>query len=685
MALPATLAWEIRSTGNSANGGAFAVGAVGSDYSMQSDPEVTYDGSTFALAASGAGSTLTCSGRPFVGNDTGNVINVVSGTNLTVGRYHIVSVASGTATLDRAVSTGVSSNGTGRLGGAAAAFSDISSAVVAGNTIWLQASGGYTLGASAYASGVAGTATTPVTLAGYTTERGDNGQATITAGDTTPTSILSITHAFWTVKNLILDAADIVETCLTLGGADCTAENITAKQWIETGIRATAANCYVQDCWATDGTGGGGMGSGQRAGFAATAAGALFERCATTSSVSNGFMVATGVVADVRHCAAWSLAADAGTGGHGMASAGTGAIRAGNCTFATLGGSGVYAAGSGGMADAIVQNCIIADWTRYAFESASSNYSSLAHFPRRFKNNALYDDGGLGVASSFPTTTSAVTLTESPFMAISTGDLDLNNAAGGGALCRLAGIPGTLLGLTLVSGGQDIGALQTSSGGTGHEEMASLWREWTGEFSTTRIPNTAMNRYLQSGLVELNRILGYAFADDTVALVAGTQEYTQPEGTVEVVFIEHGGKRLEKVDLEEWEGLGKEWRNLPASTPKQFAHYGNKLVLIPEPDAAAVAASSTITVRFLRSPRDINTYGPEGLEEPEWRTAVRWGAMEFAAAHPDSAAAQVRREAFLQMFQQAAAGAVEFYTRRRMSRGAASEVLGASGIKRGKS
>jgi hypothetical protein len=291
---------------------------------------------------------------------------------------------------------------------------------------------------------------------------------------------------------------------------------------------------------------------------------------------------------------------------------------------------------------------------------------------------------GLGRQLSFPVGTNEILLTVSPFRDLATGDLRLNNSDGGGALCRQAGVTDTLPWLSTVSVARDVGALQAVDGGTGHAEMISLWREWTGEFSTTRIPDTVVNRYLQSGAIELNRRIGYAFADDTITLVAGTQEYTQPTGTIEVVFIEHNGKRLEKVDLDELDGLGRDWRNQADSTPKAWAHYGNKIVLLPPPDAAAVTASSTLTVRFLRSPRDIGVYGPEGLEEAEWRTVVRWGVQEFAVAHPDSATAQVRSQGFREMFEQAAAGATEFYLRRRMSRGAGSEMLGASGVKRGR-
>lgn len=682
MALHANTVWEVRSTGNANNGGGFRSDAVGMDLSQQDSPEAVY---TDLVIGNPTTTELSSAARSFIAADIGNIVNITAGTDFTTGRYQIVSVASGVATVDRSVGVAGSTGGSGRLGGAVAAFSDISAIVIAGNVVWIRASGGYTLGASEYTTSAAGTATAPITINGYGTERGDDEQATITAGNTTPTSILNIAHAFWSVRNLYLNAAGIVETCLTLGGADGFAENVTAEQWIETGIRATAASCFIQDCQAFNGTGGAGMGSGQRAGFSATAAGCLFERCVTQTSVSNGFMVATGVVADVRDSVAYTLTQSSATGGHGITAAGTGSIRALNCTFADLEGSGVYALASGGMADAVVQNCLLANIDRYGFESGSSDYSDLTYFARRFKNNAFYSCTLGRQDANFPAGVDEVVLTASPFVDLATGDLDLNNTPGGGREARAAGRPGVLPGLALVAGGLDIGALQSVGGGTDHQAMLDLFREWAGEFSETRLPDSVVNRYLQSGLIELNRILGYSFTDDTITLVASTQEYDQPDGTVEIVFVEHNGKRLEKADLDEWERTGKEWRSLPAGTPKFWAHYGDQVVLIPKPDGAAVAAAATVTVRFLRSPRDVGTYGPEGLVAADFRTAVRFAVREFSAAHPDSAAAQLRASQFEQMFNQAAQGAIEYYIRRRLSLGAPSEIQGASGTRRGKS
>jgi hypothetical protein len=97
-----------------------------------------------------------------------------------------------------------------------------------------------------------------------------------------------------------------------------------------------------------------------------------------------------------------------------------------------------------------------------------------------------------------------------------------------------------------------------------------------------------------------------------------------------------------------------------------------------------VAAGSTLTVRYLRSPRDIATFGPEGLAKTDFQAIVFYAVYLWSTAHPDSATAQMRAAGFLEAFNRAVVNSAEFYVRRRFSRGAANEMLTASGVKRSK-
>ncbi len=104
------------------------------DYSMAAASRFTYTD----LTAAGAGSTFTSAGNPFGQQMVGNLLKVNSGTNVTAGTYAIASVSVVTATFDRACTTGVTSNGAGRVGGAKASIGAIGLLYVASNVAWVK-------------------------------------------------------------------------------------------------------------------------------------------------------------------------------------------------------------------------------------------------------------------------------------------------------------------------------------------------------------------------------------------------------------------------------------------------------------------------------------------------------------------------------------------------------------------
>ena len=103
MSLNANLVWEVdAATGNVINGGGFDAisGTPGTDYTYGVGQTVI----TYAdIGTDGATTTVMCSViRPFTAADVGNIINITSGTHATVGRYQILSVTGGKATVDQA-------------------------------------------------------------------------------------------------------------------------------------------------------------------------------------------------------------------------------------------------------------------------------------------------------------------------------------------------------------------------------------------------------------------------------------------------------------------------------------------------------------------------------------------------------------------------------------------------------
>lgn len=117
MAFNQLIAFEVdKATGNDANGGGFddTSGTPGTNYAWGAgQTTIAYTD----LATVGVSAVVTSVARAFIAADVGNVVNITAGTNFTTGRYQILSVSAGAATLDRNATTGVGAGGTGTLGG----------------------------------------------------------------------------------------------------------------------------------------------------------------------------------------------------------------------------------------------------------------------------------------------------------------------------------------------------------------------------------------------------------------------------------------------------------------------------------------------------------------------------------------------------------------------------------------
>ncbi|MHA2070135.1 MAG: hypothetical protein ACXABY_37690 [Candidatus Thorarchaeota archaeon] len=139
MAISALTQWECRTDGDQDNGGGFVDGASGTDYSQQAAAEASYTDLVLDTTT-----TMSSVARSFVAADVGNLIHVTGGTGFTLGRYEIVSVAAGVATLDRVAGSASSTGGTAELGGAIDYPNQFNDDAVSGNTLWIRA-GAYTI------------------------------------------------------------------------------------------------------------------------------------------------------------------------------------------------------------------------------------------------------------------------------------------------------------------------------------------------------------------------------------------------------------------------------------------------------------------------------------------------------------------------------------------------------------
>lgn len=158
MALNSTVVWRVRALGSASNGGGFdpAVSGAGTDYSDSDGQFVGFStaGGSAHATTSGVSATLSITNYTVNGNEVGNILQIRSGTNFTIGFYCIVSVNTGanTWTLDRNCCTAAASSMVGGMGGAFARINSLATAgsgplpsvtspLAAGHTIMVRGSG----------------------------------------------------------------------------------------------------------------------------------------------------------------------------------------------------------------------------------------------------------------------------------------------------------------------------------------------------------------------------------------------------------------------------------------------------------------------------------------------------------------------------------------------------------------
>ena len=466
MALSAALAWECRTTGSDNNGGAFNVLASGVDYSQQNSPQYALTG----VATSGAGATVLSASAASV--MVGNCGRVVSGTNFTAGTYEVVSVVVGVSiTFDRSVASGVGSAGVINIGGAVATVAAITGRWAAQNIGWVKGGTDYTVTATTtLASGLNDIGSiSPNQLTGYTTTRGDGGQATIKTS-TNNLALMTVAMCNVIISNFILDCnSTTTSTGLRITGANpergTRIVNTTAKNFTASGFSVEAGQ----------------------------ANGAVFFRCLATagsSAASGGFSYTSGVTGTFFDCLA------SGNSCHGFSFGGNNGsgtfvrcVAAGNKTGGTYHGFNLDAA----LGFALLLNCVAYDNSgdgiafTGSYESASlvnnilvSNGGYGVNFGTSqgwqapvFNYNAYYNNTS-GARNNLLAGANDVTLTGSPFTNGASGDFSLNNTAGAGAACRAAGFPGVFPGGS--TGYGDLGPIQhQDSGGSASYESVAIF------------------------------------------------------------------------------------------------------------------------------------------------------------------------------------------------------------------
>ncbi len=469
-AIPSLAVWEVRpATGNDNNGGCFIPGSSGTDWSQQNSPQYALTGVT----SSGAGNTVLSASA--AADMVGNCTHVISGTNFNTGFFEVQSVVVGvsitfsTNLTGQSITSGVGAAGVLNIGGAIAKlttglnqYSTGSPSSPCGPTFWFTGTDTETTSWNP-STGCGAANGTPFAVIGYGSSRGDGVRATWTTatnstpliilGNNSPTGFLfeniSFTNTAGTSSNVLNTTSGslvhgiMFQNCKMSGfttAIDATANQGVEQLWLQK-VEITASSshalnlvtsAWVLDSYIHDNTGNGMLVSG--------------------AAQTGMFVVKNSVFyKNLNHI-------------YNQNTQGLNAVS--HPVFTLINNDFSDATNDGFKNDASTQN------VGWVYNNIWYNNANLdieyVNNPPIFSvslNNAMS-----GSVSHWPGGIQVV-LTADPFNGRTTGDFTLNNAAGGGALCKSSGFPGNtgLYG----TGFATIGALQPSAGASSSSIGAS--------------------------------------------------------------------------------------------------------------------------------------------------------------------------------------------------------------------
>ncbi len=439
---------------------------TGQDYSQANAVQVAINNST--ITTSITANVITFTGYTATVADVGNVVHMLTGTNVTAGWYQITAFTGSTWTVTGAVNlptSGTTTNATGNMGGALASLSTsagLAGAVVASNKAYCTGSftantaTAITFGAAA----VTPSGTTPPTrLIGYGSTRTDGLHATITLSTNTGLTGISLTNRGWIVENIDIDCASLGTSTGMTVGQFTTVRNCKVANFTTLGINVTGSFSLVLNCEVTGGT--------------AAATGGAVKLGLTDSTVRGSFVhdnLCPGVVmpegSEIDHCL---IVNNTGASSDGIQMVDN--VLVWNNTIHGNGRDGIRLTGNIWIGNLVLNNLI----TNNVGVGLNSSGTAVIGASPEFDGNGYFGNGSNranldSMAGAFGinpyVNTKDVILSASPYVGPTTGtsaNFILNNTVGGGAACRQIGLPKTWPGNTGTTGFLDFGAVQSCS------------------------------------------------------------------------------------------------------------------------------------------------------------------------------------------------------------------------------
>lgn len=171
-----------------------------------------------------------------------------------------------------------------------------------------------------------------------------------------------------------------------------------------------------------------------------------------------------------------------------------------------------------------------------------------------------------------------------------------------------------------------------------------------------------IDQNIQDGATATNQKLRYAYDDLEITLVAGTAEYELPNAFKSVLWNSWQNKPLQEAEQDFLRRRAYWWRSQPEGVPEQYAIWKKKIIVIPTPNAAAVASDDTLLIRANTSPPPFRLNGLAMLSDEWWTLPLYYAAVQWFSSPMGKNASYAK--AFYDLWQARVAEAQAEYLKR---------------------
>jgi hypothetical protein len=173
-------------------------------------------------------------------------------------------------------------------------------------------------------------------------------------------------------------------------------------------------------------------------------------------------------------------------------------------------------------------------------------------------------------------------------------------------------------------------------------EMLAEVRRLVGKPTQQDCNDSELTRYLTPALERLAAALEFNVKTvPTIALEAGSGDYTLPDDAAYVLWAEWGGRRLVPSTIARWTRESANWRTADSGTLDGYAIEGRTLWLSPAPSSAEIAGGDLLVLSYIATAPEVTASGVPGVTDADLWVAIYDAAADYLELNPGKTAEEI--------------------------------------------